>query len=144
MQPESSKVPPGPQKRDEGIETRMNETKADISALDTRIDELASTADLDALGLLLADDFIYVHSNGKRQDKREWLESLLPLTGRRQRIATQVEVDMHGDIAVAIGDLDIVWNDGRTVRNRYVRVYRRDARLWRAIEQRTVPALDRG
>ncbi len=121
----------------------MNENTADIAALDTRIDELASKADLSALTLMLADDFIYVHSTGKRQNKTEWMESLPPLADRRRRIASHVEVDLHDDIAISIGDLDIVWDDGRTVKDRYVRIYRRDGDSWRAIQQRTVLAHDR-
>ena len=122
---------------------RMNETTADIAALDARIDELASEADFSALTPLLADDFIYVHSNGTRQDRQVWMESLVPLAGRRKRVVSNVDVDLHGDVAVAMGDLDVVWNDGRTIKNRYVRVYRRDAGSWRAIAQRTVPGYDR-
>ena len=121
----------------------MSESATDIVALDESIDALASEADLPRLAALLADDFVYVHSNGNRQGKVEWLDSLVPLADRRRRVASHVEVDLHGDIAVAIGDLDILWNEGRTVRNRYVRVYRRQAGAWRAIAQRTVPASDR-
>jgi ketosteroid isomerase-like protein len=121
----------------------MNETTAEIANLDSRIDELASEADFPGLELLLADDFVYVHSNGNRQDRKEWLESLLPLAGRRRRVVSHVNVDLHGDVAVAMGDLDVVWNDRPTVKNRYVRVYRREAGSWRAIAQRTVPAPDR-
>ena len=120
----------------------MSQT-TDIAALDLSIDELASDANLKQLEALLAEDFIYVHSNGKRQGRADWLESLQPLVGRRRRVASQVEVDLHDDVAVAIGDLDIVWQDGRVVKNRYVRVYRRNDAVWRAIAQRTVPAPDR-
>lgn len=122
----------------------MNESSADMAVLDASIDELASKADLVALAALLADDFVYVHSNGNRQGKLEWLESLSLLASRRRRVASQIEVDLHGDVAIAIGDLDVIWNDGRMVKNRYVRVYRRDVATWRAIAQRTVPAPDRG
>jgi len=120
----------------------MNETTSEIAALDARIDELASTADA-ALPALLAEDFIYVHSNGLRQDKKVWLESLEPLAGKRQRVVSNVLVDLHGDIAVAMGDLDIVWDDRPTVKNRYVRVYRQTGDGWLVIAQRTVPGYDR-
>jgi hypothetical protein len=121
----------------------MNDVVAGIAALDLKIDELASQADLPGLTLLLADDFTYIHSNGNRQDRAEWLQSLLPLVDRRRRVASNVVVDLHDDIAIASGDLDIVWNDRPTVTNRYVRVYRHSGETWRAIGQRTVPAPDR-
>jgi ketosteroid isomerase-like protein len=122
----------------------MDQGADELATLDRRIDELASQGDLASLAALLADDFVYVHSNGNRQGKTEWLATLPPLADRRRRLASAVEIDRHGDVAVAIGDLDILWNDGRTVRNRYVRVYREVAGAWHAIAQRTVPAPDRG
>ena len=115
----------------------------DLAAFDARIDELASKADVEALEELLADDFVYVHSTGNRQNRAEWLESLLPLAGKRDRVVSNVQVDLHGDIAVVGGDLDIVWKDRQTVTNRYVRVLRKHGDGWRAIAQRTVPAPDR-
>jgi hypothetical protein len=42
-----------------------------------------------------------------------------------------------------MGDVDIVWMDGRHNYDRYVRVHRLIEGEWRAISQRTVPAHDR-
>jgi ketosteroid isomerase-like protein len=116
----------------------------DLYQLDASIDRLASSGDFDALGALLADDFRYNHSTGLSQDKREWLDGLRPLVGRRERLASAIDVELHGDIAVAMGNLDVVWTDGRHAYDRYVRVYRRapDGQ-WLVISQRTVPAHDR-
>jgi len=99
------------------------ENDSDFASLDRRIDELATNAEIRELGALLADDFIYVHSTGKRHTKDEWLRSLLPLENQRSRVASNVEVDFHEDIAITSGDLDVIWNDGRRAKNRYVRVY---------------------
>lgn len=117
--------------------------EAQLRELDAKIDELASKGDLDALGALLAADFRYNHSTGHSQSKSEWLEGLRPLVGRRERIASSIEIELHGDVAVAMGDLDIVWADGRHNYDRYVRVYRLMDDQWRAVSQRTVPAHDR-
>jgi ketosteroid isomerase-like protein len=114
-----------------------------LRALDASVDELASTGDFDGLASLLAADFRYNHSTGARQDKAEWLEGLKPLVGRRQRVASSIHIELHGDLAVAMGDLDIIWTDGRHNYDRYVRVYRRQDGRWLAVSQRTVPATDR-
>jgi Domain of unknown function (DUF4440) len=114
-----------------------------LRRLDSSIDELASKGDFDALVPLLAEDFRYNHSTGQSQSRNEWLEGLKPLVGRRDRIVSAVEVELHGEIAVAMGDLDIVWMDGRHNYDRYVRVYRLVDSHWRAISQRTLPAHDR-
>lgn len=111
--------------------------------LDSSIDELASKGEFDALGSLLAADFRYNHSTGHSQSKSEWLAGLKPLVGRRERIASAIEIELHGDVAVAMGDLDIAWQDGRHNYDRYVRVYRATDGEWLAVSQRTVPAHDR-
>ena len=114
-----------------------------LRELDSRIDELASKGEFDALGSLLAADFRYNHSTGHSQSKSEWLEGLKPLVGRRDRVASSIEIELHGDLAVAMGDLDIVWMDGRHNYDRYIRVYRVADGEWLAVSQRTVPAHDR-
>lgn len=114
-----------------------------LRELDASIDELASKGDFDALAALLASDFRYNHSTGLSQDKAEWLAGLKPLVGRRDRVTSSIEVEVHGDVAVAMGNLDIVWTDGRHNYDRYVRVYRRVDGDWRVFFQRTVPAHDR-
>jgi ketosteroid isomerase-like protein len=119
-----------------GLETQLRE-------IDASIDQLASRGDFDALGSLLAADFRYNHSTGHSQDKREWLDGLKPLVGRRDRVTSAIEIEAHGDLAIAMGDLDIVWTDGRHAYDRYVRVYRFADGAWRVVSQRTVPAHDR-
>ena len=111
--------------------------------LDETIDVLASDGDFDALATLLADDFRYIHSTGLAQSKSEWIEGLRRLVGQRRRVVTNLIPDQHGSVAVVTGDLDVVWNDGRLALNRYLRVYRREGREWRACFQRTFPAADR-
>jgi ketosteroid isomerase-like protein len=116
---------------------------AQLRERDASIDALASRGDFAALGALLAADFRYNHSTGLTQNKSEWLDGLRPLVGRRERLASAIEVEVHGDVAVAMGDLDIVWTDGRHNYDRYVRVFRLTDGEWLAIFQRTVPAHDR-
>lgn len=111
--------------------------------LDASIDALASRGDFAELGTRLAADFRYNHSTGLSQDKNEWLEGLKPLVGQRERRVSGVQVELHGDIAVAMGDLDILWTDGRHAYDRYVRVYCEQDGQWLVISQRTVPAPDR-
>jgi len=117
--------------------------EAKLGELDASVDELASSGKFEALGGLLAHDFRYNHSNGRSESKAEWLQGLGALVGKRQRIATSIKIELHGDLAVAMGDLDIVWEDGRHNYDRYVRVYRLADGNWRAVSQRTVPAHDR-
>jgi ketosteroid isomerase-like protein len=117
--------------------------EAQLRELDSSIDALASKGAFDALAALLAEDFRYNHSTGHSQSKGEWLDGLRPLVGRRDRVPSAIQIEVHGDLAVAMGDLDIVWSDGRHNYERYVRVYRVTQGEWHAVSQRTVPARDR-
>jgi len=117
--------------------------EADLSRLDVSVDELASKGKFTDLAALLADDFVYSHSTGLVQDKGEWLDSLKPLVGKRDRVASVVAVEMHGDVALVKGNLDVVWFAAPTKYNRYVRVYRQVDGAWRAISQVTTPSPER-
>src|ERR1044071_7871760 len=113
----------------------MTDNTSALQAIDASIDQLASKGEFDALAPLLAADFRYNHSTGKTENKTEWLQGLKPLVGRRERVASSLQVEVHGDIAVAMGDLDIVWGDGRHNYDRYVRVYRQVDGQWVLVSQ---------
>jgi ketosteroid isomerase-like protein len=115
-----------------------------LTALDRSVDDLATSGDMDALGGLLADEFVYTHSTGKVEPKGEWIEGLARLVGQRDRVAMPVTAEVHGDLGIVLGDLDIRWKSDRAdAYNRYARIYRLVDGEWRVIAQRTVPAYDR-
>src|SRR3569833_3907175 len=117
--------------------------EAQLREMDASIAELASKGEFDRLAGLLAADFHYNHSTGKTETKTEWIEGLSALVGKRDRVPTSIRVELHDDLAVAMGDVDIVWTDGRRAYDRYVRVYRPSNGRWVVVSQRTVPAHDR-
>jgi ketosteroid isomerase-like protein len=123
--------------------TQKDERETELLELDLKIDGLASKGEFEVLASLLASDFRYHHSTGLSQDKAQWIEGLKPLVGKRLRVASAIQIEVHGDVAMAMGNLDITWNDGRHNYDRYIRVYRFESGRWLAIFQRTVPALDR-
>jgi len=113
--------------------------------LDTAIDTAMSGQDAAALGSLLADDFIYTHSNGQSQAKPEFIAAILARTNPPRRVLTDVHAELHADIAVTHGNLDILYSDDRpNLYMRYVRVFRQIDARWLAISHRTVYATDRG
>ena len=120
-----------------------SDEQATLKRIDDQVDTLASDGDFDNLSKLLADDFRYIHSTGLSQDKSEWIEGLRKLVGQRRRVVSDLIADIHGEIAVVTGNLDVVWNDGRLALDRYLRVYRLEAGGWRVFFQRTFPAHDR-
>ena len=111
---------------------------------DQAIDTAMSQQDEGALNALLADDFVYTHSNGLSQRKPEFIAAILARDTPPRRTLSEIGVEFHGDICVTRGNLDIRYHDDRPdLFMRYVRVYRRAGDRWLAFSHRTVYATDR-
>jgi hypothetical protein len=125
----------------------MTQTQSIVELLrerDQAIDAAMSARDGTVLEALLADEFIYTHSNGRSQPKPEFVEAIVKRADPPERVLSDVHVEVHDDIAVTRGDLDIRYHDQRTdLFMRYVRIYRQFGDEWRAISHRTVYATDR-
>ena len=112
--------------------------------VDGAIDDAMANQDGPALERLLAEDFIYTHSNGSSQAKAEFIAAILARTNPPRRLLNDVHVEVHHDVAVTRGNLDLVYHDDRpNLYMRYVRVYRRQNGAWLAFSHRTVYATDR-
>jgi len=115
-----------------------------LRSLDVAIDTAVSDRDAARLESLLADDYIYTHSNGRSQSKREYIDGIAGRDNPPKRLLSDIQVEVHDDVAVTRGNLDIVYSDERpNLYMRYVRVYRLIAASWKAISHRTLYAIDR-
>jgi ketosteroid isomerase-like protein len=115
-----------------------------LADLDRAIDSAVSDRDSSVLESLLAEDFIYTHSNGRSQPKTEFIAAIAQREDPPRRVLSDIQVELHGDVAVSRGDLDIRYLDDRPdLFMRYIRVYRQFGTEWRAISHRTVYATDR-
>ncbi len=125
-----------------------NAAKTDVIDLlremDQIVDNAIAEADEAPLQRILAPDFVYTHST-EHSDAREafivWAQKYRE--HRPQRLLSDVEVEVHEDVAVTRGNLDIVYVDAPRKLLRYVRVYRQVGGEWRLISSRTVLADDR-
>jgi len=115
-----------------------------LRSLDVAIDTAVSDRDAAVLESLLADDYIYTHSNGRSQSKSDYIDGIAGRDNPPRRLLSDIQVELHDDIAVTRGNLDIVYSDERpNLYMRYVRVYRQIANSWQAISHRTLYATDR-
>ena len=122
----------------------MSDTESLLISLDPKIDTAIAEGDEATLNKLLADDFIYTHSNGRHQPKGEFIDAIVQRENRPRRDLREVEAEVHDDVAVTRGNLDIVYYDERPgLFMRYVRVWRLRDGNWRAISHRTLYAKDR-
>jgi ketosteroid isomerase-like protein len=119
------------------------ETASHLIALDPQIDTAMAQQDGQTLGALLANDFIYTHSNGLSQPRADFIAAILKRENPPRRDLTEVQAEVHRDITVTRGNLDVVYDDGRRLVFRYVRVWRLIDGAWRAISHRTLYANDR-
>jgi hypothetical protein len=119
------------------------EIAAQLTALDPQIDTAMAQQDGQTLDSLLAGDFIYTHSNGLSQNHADFIGAILKRENPPRRDLTEVRAEVHGDITVTRGNLDVVYDDGRRLVFRYVRVWRLVDAGWRAISHRTLYANDR-
>ena len=115
-----------------------------LIALDPKMDTAMAEGDGATLESLLAPDFIYTHSNGNSQAKAEFIDAIVRRENRPRRDLSEIAAEVHGDVGVTRGNLDVVYADGRpTLLFRYVRVYRLMPAGWQPISHRTVYARDR-
>jgi len=116
-------------------------TDAEVQATNAQIDEGVVKKDVKKLELFYGDDFVFTHGSGLVDTKTSWLKNIqkpdLRYVSRKQ---DSTKVEMHGDVAIAIGRLDIVREQTQVISKYgiwYVRVFvRRDGR-WQLISHRT-------
>jgi ketosteroid isomerase-like protein len=76
----------------------------DILEIDASWNESRLASDTKALGQLLADDWLLTHSDGRVQNKSEYLQELSSRARSNQRIENQdVQLRKYGDAAVVTG-----------------------------------------
>jgi len=112
---------------------------ADLRAMDQRIEDAVVRADLKFLESAYAKDFRFTHGTGNIQSKDEWLKSVAK-RGFLSRKVSLVELELHGDVAVTFGRLDVIKSGegGEKYSLRYVRVYERRNGRWEMLMHRTV------
>jgi ketosteroid isomerase-like protein len=111
----------------------------DLRAMDQRIEDAVVRADLKFLESVYAKDFRFTHGTGNVQSKDEWLESVAK-RGFLSRKVSLVEVELHGEVAVTFGRLDVIKSgeSGEKYSLRYVRVYERRSGRWEMLMHRTI------
>ena len=75
-----------------------------LAAIDASWNALRVKADVDALGRLLADDWLLTHSDGRLQDKAAYLKDLTSRARTNDAIANEdVAIRLHGTVGVVTG-----------------------------------------
>jgi ketosteroid isomerase-like protein len=116
--------------------------EATIRELEQQVDAAVFSGDVRFLQSVYADDFRFTHGTGKVQNKAEWLEDV----GRRPFVSRKLhvlDVEIHGNVAVTYGRLDVTWREGQSVSLNYVRVYQQRNGHWQMLMHRAVEETSR-
>lgn len=119
------------------------DTSTEIKELEQRIENAVVMADLKFLKSVYADDFRFTHGDGDVQNKTQWLELVARREVKSRTISTS-EVELHDNIAITVGRLDVVWKgEGKDDKYvlKYIRVYERRKGKWVLLSHRTVEML---
>jgi ketosteroid isomerase-like protein len=120
------------------------ETMRLLAHADQEIDHAVSRGDAAALDALFAADYVYNHSHGRVQGKEDYLATVAGRPDPPVRTLSETIVEVHDDLAISSGNLDVVYPDGRpTLYMRYSRLWRRAGGTWTVVSHRTFYAHDR-
>lgn len=119
------------------------DTSTELKQLEQRIEEAVVKADIKFLESVYSSDFRFTHGDGEVQNKKEWLELVAKREVKSRKISTS-EIEIHGNVAITVGRLDVVWkgeqkDDSYSVK--YVRIYERRKRRWILLSHRSVEML---
>ena len=115
--------------------------ESEVISANAQIDEGVVKKDIKKLEKLYADDFVFTHGTGLVDSKSSWLKNIqspdIRYVSRKQ---DSTKVEMHGEVAIVIGRLDIVREQKQEVFKYgiwYVRVFARRSGNWQLISHRT-------
>lgn len=113
----------------------------DVLAVNTQIDASVVKKDIASLEKFYADDFVFTHGTGLVDSKTSWLQNIQNHDVQfKSRVQDSTKAEMHGDVAIVIGRLDIVREQKQQVFKYglwYVRVFVLKDNRWQCISHRT-------
>ena len=120
----------------------------EVADLDRQLEEAAVKGDADLLARHLGDDFSFTHVEGTTETKSDYLSRARRIPRRyffAREVSNQV-VEIHGDVALVVGRLDIRGFGPRADPTKtapscsaieYVHLYARRDRQWTFVSNRT-------
>lgn len=113
----------------------------EVLAANAQIDAGVVAKDIDVLKKLYADDFVFTHGTGLVDSKASWLKNIQnPEVLFKSRVQDSTKVEMHNDVAIVVGRIDIVREQKQQTFKYgiwYVRVFIQKDNRWQCISHRT-------
>ncbi len=119
--------------------------EVEVLAANAQIDEGVVKKDMARLEQLYADDFVFTHGSGLVDSKASWLKNIQnPEIRFASRGQDSTKAEMHGDVAILFGRLDIVREQKQQISKYglwYVRVFVRKNERWQLVSHHKRVAL---
>lgn len=115
-----------------------------IQDINNSIDQAIIRKDIKTLNSLYADDFVFTHGTGTVDNKTSWVNAVEQSNMQFiSRTHDSTHVELHPDMAIISGRLDIVRKDGDKIEPvrysiKYVRVFGMRKKTWQLVSHRTV------
>lgn len=121
---------------------QINDTQdtAAVRVIEQRLEEATVNNDAAYLEKVFADDFTYAPTTGAVANKTQWLQNVAKRPFMYRRIVS-VNIEIHGDVAVARGNLDMAVHDehgGRGNLIKYLHIYERRNGTWLLLTHRSL------
>ncbi|WP_395397891.1 nuclear transport factor 2 family protein [Novosphingobium sp. BL-8A] len=112
--------------------------------LETKRFDAQVKQDVPALAAAIADDAIYVHANGAKQTKAEYLKDVQAGTSRYRSIeASDRSATFYGNIAVTRGQMVLNVGVDRRIEVRFTGIYVKRAGRWLVLSWQSTPIMPR-
>ena len=121
-------------------ETENSPAATTIRALEQRAEEATVSGDTAFLENVFASDFTYARTTGEVENKAQWLQHVArkPFISRK---IVAMDIEIHGDVAVVHGQLDVAVHDehgGHANLVKYLRVYEQRNGQWQMLTHRSL------
>jgi ketosteroid isomerase-like protein len=114
--------------------------EAEIRDLEQRVDTAIFNGDTAFLQNVFSEDFRFMHFDGEVTDKVQSLQQVAKRPYVMRRLDS-VKIEMHGDVAITEGLVDISAHGehgNHSYLVKYLRVYQRKNSLWQMLSQQSV------
>jgi ketosteroid isomerase-like protein len=121
-------------------ETENSKAVATIRALEERVEEATVSGDTAFLEKVFGDDFTYARTTGEVENKAQWLQHVARKPFLSRKIVA-MDIEIHGDVAVVHGQLDMAVHDdhgGHGNLVKYLRVYQQRNGQWQILTHRSL------
>lgn len=112
-----------------------------LLSINAQLDEAVVKKNIEVLEKHYADDFVFTHGTGFVEGKASWIKNVAnPNTQFVSRAQDSTTVELHDDVALVIGKIEITRKDkDKNIAYGiwYIRVYRKKNDLWQMISHRT-------